>query len=108
MEQGPVLTLSFNTADGLNAGQTQIKYKAVALGTVEGIDLSGDNSHVIVRIRMNNVGRRFLTNHARFWVEGAQLSLTDPSSLGSFRLRRLYRGGSRYARRPFSEPFHRA
>jgi len=84
MEQGPLLTLSLITAQGLNAGQTQVKYKAVALGTVEGIDLSGDNSHVIVRIRMNNVGRRFLTTHARFWVEGGHISFTDPSSLGSF------------------------
>lgn len=84
VQQGPLLTLSFKTADGLSAGQTQVKYKAVALGTVEGIDLSGDNSHVIVRVRMNNVGRRFLTNRARFWVEGAHISLTDPSSLGSF------------------------
>jgi paraquat-inducible protein B len=84
VEQGPLLTLSLNSAEGLSAGQTQVKYKAVALGTVEGIDLSGDNSHVVVRIRMNNVGRRFLTNRARFWVEGAHISLTDPSSLGSF------------------------
>jgi paraquat-inducible protein B len=84
LEQGPELTISFANADGLSAGQTQVKYKAVALGTVEGIDLSSDNSHVIVRVRMNNVGKRFLTTHARFWVEGAHVSLTDPSSLGSF------------------------
>ncbi len=84
MEQGPLLTLTFAAADGLSAGQTQVKYKAVALGTVESIDLSSDNSHVIVRIRMNNVGARFLTNRARFWVESAHLSLSDPSSLGSF------------------------
>jgi paraquat-inducible protein B len=84
MEQGPLLTLTFESADGLSAGQTQVKYKAVALGTVESIDLSSDNSHVIVRIRMNNVGARFLTDRARFWVERASFSLSDPSSLGSF------------------------
>lgn len=83
-QQGPLMTLFFNTADGLNAGQTQVKYKAVSLGVVQDIDLSSDNSHVIVRIRMNNVGARFLTSHARFWVEGAHISLSDPSSFGSF------------------------
>ena len=45
-----------------------MKYKAVALGTVESVDLSHDNSRVVVRVRMNNVGARFLTSHARFWV----------------------------------------
>jgi paraquat-inducible protein B len=84
MEQGPLLILNFKSADGLSAGQTQVKYKAVALGTVESIDLSGDNSHVVVRIRMNNLGARFLTDRARFWVERASFSLSDPSSLGSF------------------------
>jgi paraquat-inducible protein B len=84
MQQGPVLTLTFHNADGLNAGQTQVKYKAVSLGTVESIDLSSDNSHVIVRVRMNNVGARFLNDRARFWVEGAHFSLSDPATLGSF------------------------
>jgi paraquat-inducible protein B len=84
LEQGPVLTLTFNSADGLSAGQTQVRYKAVALGTVQSIDLSKDNSHVIIEVRMNSVGRRFMTSHARFWVEGAHFSLDDPSSLGSF------------------------
>jgi paraquat-inducible protein B len=68
MERGPLLTLTFSTADGLTAGQTQVQYKAVALGTVESIDLSRDHRNVIVGVRMNNVGARFLTDHARFWV----------------------------------------
>jgi len=83
-EQGPLLTLTFNTADGLRAGQTQIKYKAVALGTVESIDLSNDLSHVVIKIRMTNVGARFLTDHARFWVVRAHFTLSDPSSLDTF------------------------
>jgi paraquat-inducible protein B len=83
-EQGPLLTLTFDSADGLSAGQTQVKYKAVALGTVESIDLSPDNSHVVVKVRMNSVGARFLTNKARYWVVRANFSLSDPSSLGSF------------------------
>jgi paraquat-inducible protein B len=81
LQQGPLLTLSFGTADGLAAGQTQIKYKAVALGTVDSIDLSGDNQHVVVKIRMNNVGRRFLNSHARFWVVRPRFTPGDLSGL---------------------------
>ncbi len=79
MEQGPLLTLSFTNADGLQAGQTQVKYKAVALGTVESIDLAKDDSHVIVKVRMNNVGERFLNSNARFWVERPRLDFSDIS-----------------------------
>jgi paraquat-inducible protein B len=81
IEQGPLLTLSFNTADGLEAGQTQVKYKAVAVGTVESIDLAHDNSHVIVKVRMNSVGARFLNNHARYWVERPRLNPADISGI---------------------------
>lgn len=81
LQQGPLLTLTFDTAEGLAAGQTQVKYKAVVLGTVDGIDLSGDNSHVVVKVRMNHVGKRFLTNHARFWVVRPRFTPGDLSGL---------------------------
>jgi paraquat-inducible protein B len=81
LEQGPLMTLTFSTAEGLDAGQTQVKYKAVALGTVESIDLSKDNRSVVVKVRMNNVGRRFLTSHARFWVVRPRFTPGDLSGL---------------------------
>jgi paraquat-inducible protein B len=81
VERGPLMVITFNTAEGLAAGQTQVKYKAVALGTVEAIDLSHDNSHVVAKVRMSDVGARFLTSHSRFWVVRPRLSLGDLSGL---------------------------
>lgn len=81
IQQGPLLTLTFNTGEGLSAGQTQIKYKAVALGTVESIDLSSDNTKVVVTVRMNNIGARFLTTNARFWVVRPRFTPNDLSGL---------------------------
>jgi paraquat-inducible protein B len=81
VERGPLATISFQTAEGLAVGQTQVKYKAVALGTVEGIDLAKDNKRVNVKVRMNNVGARFLTSHARFWVVRPRLNANDVSAL---------------------------
>jgi len=81
MERGPLLTLTFNSGDGLTAGQTQLNYKAVALGTVESIDLAPDNSHVVVKVRMTNVGSRFLTSHARFWVVRPRFNVSDVSGI---------------------------
>jgi paraquat-inducible protein B len=81
MEQGPLLTLTFDSADSIAAGQTQVKYKAVALGTVESIDLAPDNSHVVVKVRMSNVGARFLTSHARYWVVKPRFNVSDVSGI---------------------------
>ncbi|OUI92937.1 paraquat-inducible protein B [Acetobacter indonesiensis] len=65
---GPEITVMFDTADGLTSGQTQVKNKAVVLGTVQGISLTDDLRHVLVRIRMNSGTSPMLTDKARFWV----------------------------------------
>jgi paraquat-inducible protein B len=80
-EEGPLLTLTFTTGDGLSVAQTQIKYKAVALGTVESINLSHNHKDVIVKVRMNAVGASFLTSNARFWVVRPNFSAAGISGL---------------------------
>lgn len=68
MEQGPTITITFETGDGLSANQTQVKYKSVVLGTVDEVQLSPDMSHVTARVGMTRRSERLLTDHARFWV----------------------------------------
>ena len=73
-EQGPQVTIDFRSGDGLSAGQTKVRYKAVDLGTVESVRLSDDASHVVVNVRMRSEAERFLTENARFWVVRPRLS----------------------------------
>ncbi|WP_034960410.1 MlaD family protein, partial [Komagataeibacter kakiaceti] len=65
--RGPLIVITFDTADGLVSGQTEIKNKAVPLGTVDSIRLSDDLHHVEVRVRMTASAGRMLTDRARFW-----------------------------------------
>lgn len=80
-DRGPLVTITFNGADGLTANQTQVKHKAVALGTVEDIALAKDLSHVIVKVRMNSQGEHVLTDHARFWVVKPRITSGSISGL---------------------------
>lgn len=73
-QQGTVVTLTFRGADGLVAGQTRVRHKAVELGEVETIRLSDDMSHVIVTVRMRKEANPYLTDRARFWVVRPRLS----------------------------------
>ena len=66
--RGPVITITFDTADGLTSGQTEVKSKSVSLGTVESIRLSDDLHHVEVGVRMTSAASRMMTSNARFWV----------------------------------------
>src|SRR5579871_2027608 len=55
-ERGPLLTLTFQTADGLVANQTQLQYKSLPLGTVESMGFGPGHRDVVVKVRMTNVG----------------------------------------------------
>ena len=79
--QGETITLTFSTADGLAAGQTKLRHKAVDLGTVRRITLSPDMRHVTVQADMRREADRFLTTNARFWVVRPRLTAGNISGL---------------------------
>jgi paraquat-inducible protein B len=80
-QQGETITLTFATAEGLTAGQTRIRHKAVDLGTVRRITLSPDMKHVTVQAAMRREADRFLTTNARFWVVRPRLNAGNISGL---------------------------
>jgi paraquat-inducible protein B len=47
-EKGPVITISFKSAQSLEAGKTQIKYKDVEIGKIETIQFSPDLKTVML------------------------------------------------------------
>jgi paraquat-inducible protein B len=80
-DRGPLITITFSTANGITAGQTDVKHKAVALGTVEDVHLSDDMKQVLVHVRMKREGAKIMTDHARFWVVRPRLSTGNISGL---------------------------
>ncbi len=82
-EQGPLISIAFADAEGLEAGKTKIKFKDVIIGSVEEIRLSKDLNTVIVLARMDNQAKEFLTDQTRFWVVRAHISGSEISGLGT-------------------------
>ncbi len=82
-EKGPEITITFKTAEGLQAGKTKIQYKNVEVGQVTRIDLSEDLYHVIVTAAMEPGAAPYLTENARFWVVRARLGFGEVSGLGT-------------------------
>ena len=80
-QRGATIDITFTTADGLTAGQTKIRHKAVDLGTVRRITLSRDMQHVTIEADMRREADRFLTANARFWVVRPRLAAGNISGL---------------------------
>jgi paraquat-inducible protein B len=67
-ERGPLITITFESASGLTAGQSHVRHKDVDMGLVERIALSKDLQRVVVTVRMNRESEPLLTSNAQFWV----------------------------------------
>ena len=68
IERGPTITITFPTADGIEAERTTIRYKNVELGRVTGIGLNSDGSRVVVTATMRRETEPRLRADTEFWV----------------------------------------
>jgi paraquat-inducible protein B len=67
-KRGPLITIQFDSAAGLQAGQSRIRLRDVELGVIEKVALSPDHAHAIVTARMTRDALPLLTDKAQFWV----------------------------------------
>jgi paraquat-inducible protein B len=83
LQAGPTVTITFSTAEGLEVGKTQVRYKDVNIGTVKKIRLSEDRSKVIVTADMVKDAANLAREGTRFWVVRPRLGLSGVSGLGT-------------------------
>ena len=82
-EKGPIITIAFRSAEGLEAGKTKIKFKDVEVGKVEAIEVADDLTHVVVTAEMVKKANPYLTENTRFWVVRARVTAGEVSGLGT-------------------------
>jgi paraquat-inducible protein B len=82
-QEGPTITISFETAEGLQAGQSQLKYRDITLGTVKRLGLADDHSHVLVTVTTTSQATPLLTSDTQFWVVKPRLFAGNVSGLST-------------------------
>ena len=82
-EKGPVVTVTFANAEGLEAGKTKVKYKDVEIGTIQAVSLTNDLKRVMVKIQLAREAERFATKDTRFWVVRPRVGASGISGLGT-------------------------
>lgn len=80
-EMGPTITITFKDGEGLEAGKTKIKYKAVDVGIVETVEISEDLSQVIVTATMHKETETHLTTNTKFWIVRPRVGFSGISGL---------------------------
>ncbi len=77
LNRGPTITISFQSADGIEVGKTQVKHKNVVLGAVKGMSLSDDLRTVDVSVEMTKEAAPYLGKESRFWIARPRFSVSE-------------------------------
>jgi len=80
-KEGPTIKISFDSGEGLQAGQSQLKYKEIVFGTVKSLELAPDHTHVVVTVATTREAKPLLTDQTVFWVVKARLFAGNVSGL---------------------------
>jgi paraquat-inducible protein B len=80
-KEGPTITVTFDGGEGLQAGQSQLRYKDIAFGTVKSLALTPDHNHVTVTIATTHEAEPLLTDTTVFWVVKPRLFAGNISGL---------------------------
>lgn len=80
---GPSVTISFLTAEGLEAGRTKVRYRNVDVGEVKTIRLSADHSRVLVDVKLSASSEQLATSGTRFWVVRPRVGVSGVSGLNT-------------------------
>src|SRR5260221_12895411 len=81
LERGPTITIRFNSADGIEAGKTKLKYKDVQIGIVKSVALSPDLKEVIGTAGLVKDAKPHLVEDRRFWVVKPRIAAGTVSGL---------------------------
>jgi paraquat-inducible protein B len=83
LDKGPTITISFKTAEGLEAGKTKVKYKNVDVGEVKQVKLSKDAGGVIATVELVKESEPYLVDDTKFWVVRPRIAGGMVSGLGT-------------------------
>lgn len=82
-ERGPLLELTFESATGIQAGQTELRYREVAVGLVEAVTFTEGLGQVLVSVRLDKKVASYVDADAQFWVVQPRVTLQGVSGLGT-------------------------
>lgn len=83
LSSGPTITISFNSAEGIEPRKTEVKYKDVVIGQVRSTSLTEDYQRAIVTVELSREAGGIAVEDTRFWVVRPRIDTGGVSGLGT-------------------------
>lgn len=82
-ERGPTVTVQFSSAEGIEPGKTEVRYRAVTVGKVKKLKLDNELKYIEAMIELNKEIGRHLGSDASFWVVRPRVNRSGVSGLST-------------------------
>ncbi len=80
---GPRIEIEFASADGVEAGKTDLRYKEVVVGKVYAVSLRGADKHVVVSVQLDRSAASIAVEDTTFWVVRPRIGVGGITGLGT-------------------------
>lgn len=81
--KGPMITISFQSASGIEEGKTQVKFRDVVIGLVTDISLAQDRKTVLVHAQLDKDAESLANEGSQFWVVKPTVGVDGISGLST-------------------------
>ena len=81
--RGPLITIAFVSAEGIEAGKTHIKALSVDVGLVKSVTLNKKRDGVLVTAQIQKQSSDLLRDDSQFWVVRPRIGASGISGLGT-------------------------
>ncbi|MFT5759939.1 MAG: paraquat-inducible protein B [Alteromonadaceae bacterium] len=82
-QQGPLITIEFSTAQGININETLVKLRDMPIGKVVDVKLNNALNGIIITARLDKKASALLTSDSQFWVVKPRISFGNISGLST-------------------------
>ena len=83
LQTGPLITITFPNAEGLEPGRTEVRFKEVVVGRVTKAGFSPDRARVLATVRLDKTAANLAVSDTQFWVVRPRISTAGVSGLGT-------------------------
>jgi paraquat-inducible protein B len=81
--EGPRITISFLSGEGIQIGKTLVKYRDVTVGQVSAVVLSADHQSVVVNADLSKDAASLLKADTQFWIVRPRIGVGSVSGLST-------------------------
>ena len=82
-DQGPLVTVVFPSASGIQAGTTELRIRDIRVGVVEEVGFTDGMAAVETQIRVDNAIAQYIDADAQFWLVQPQVSARGVTGIGT-------------------------